>query len=100
LQEYFLACHLGRALDEGALERWDLDLPSLETLDFVGQLLAQQPDRKRLLGLEALLTSGEARPARLALRYWLLAVEKGYPEPAPDRPQLRGLDLEGWTIAG
>jgi len=40
LQEYFLACHLARALREHRPENWDLTGVSQETLDFLGQLLA------------------------------------------------------------
>jgi hypothetical protein len=41
LYEYFLALHLVRALEENHIEHWNLPLPSDETLDFAGQLLAE-----------------------------------------------------------
>jgi len=53
-----------------------------------------------LASLDTLLTRGEPKAARVALRYWLLAVERAYPEPSPQQPQLAGLDLEGWTFRG
>ncbi|MGZ3458538.1 MAG: TIR domain-containing protein, partial [Archangium sp.] len=43
LKEYFLAAHLARALREEKLDRWDLPMVSRETLDFLGQLLALEP---------------------------------------------------------
>ena len=39
LQEYFLACYLYRGLKENKTQYWDLTLPSLETLNFLGQQL-------------------------------------------------------------
>ncbi|MEY2879188.1 MAG: hypothetical protein RLZZ15_1568, partial [Verrucomicrobiota bacterium] len=102
LQEFFHARHLVRALDTGASAVWEIPLPSLETLDFAGQLLAQDDTPRRRAALGQLLTRGEPRAARVALRLWLLAVERGYPEPELEgKPaQLAGLDLENWTVRG
>lgn len=103
LQEYFHARQLCRALDAGTTDAWQIPMPSLETLDFVGQILEleQEPRRRRCLTtLATLLTRGEPMAARVALRCWLLAVERGYPQPEPDRPKLAGLDLEGWKLRG
>ena len=99
LQEYFHARHLVRALDSGTPGPWQIPLPSLDTLDFAGQLIATENTTARLATLAALLAGGGAA-ARVAFRHWLLAVERGYPEPAPERVDLAGTDLEKWTIRG
>jgi WD40 repeat protein len=100
LQEYFLARYLCRALEEGRGERWQMDLPSRETLDFLGQMLELQGERAPLKALAAVLEGDHRKAARLAFAYWVMAAERGYPEPAPTRANLAGLDLEGWTIRG
>lgn len=105
LYEYFLALHLARALEEGHPADWDLPLPSDETLDFFGQLLAEgrkvEPDR--VLAAWTALLDDPAAPAqarRVAFRAWLVARDKGWPMPAPKAAQLQGLDLERWRIGG
>lgn len=102
LQEFFHARHLVDALIKGAMAAWKIEMPSLETLDFAGQLLATGDASRALVSLGALLTNGDSRSARLALRYWLLAIERGYPEPDLDgrAVKLAGLDLENWTVRG
>jgi WD40 repeat protein len=102
IQEYFLARYLVAGLEnDDAAVRWDLGMPSLETLDFVGQLLTLRGTPRMLRTLAGLLEVGaEGEAARVAFRYWLLAVERGYPEPVPTRVVLRGADLSGWTIRG
>lgn len=100
LQEFFHARYLVRALEEGNHQLWEIHLPSVETLDFVGQLLAAESSGNCVRLLEACLTNGEPRSALVAFRYWLLAAERGYPQPSPDRPNLSNLDLDGWQIRG
>jgi len=101
LQEYFLACHLFRALENGTLDSWELELvPSVETLEFLGELLTLRGNSKHLQALASVLEGGRPNSGRLAFRYWLLAVEKSFPEPSASRTNLGGLDLEGWTIRG
>ena len=53
-------------------------LPSLETLDFLGQLLSLNQEKQRVKSLEPLLRGQARRPARLAFRYWLLAADRKY----------------------
>jgi WD40 repeat protein len=100
LQEFFHARRLVRGLREDDLESWAIDLPSLETLDFVGQLLVTEADLECVASLERCLSQGEPRAARLAFRYWLRAIEHSYPEPQPQVVDLSGLDLQGWNIVG
>ena len=48
LQEYFLACYLKACLLSNDLDGWNLPLPSRETLEFLGQLIAgEQHDAHR-----------------------------------------------------
>ena len=61
LAEFFLACHLHRALQQDEPDLWDLPVPSRETLDFFGQLLLETPDRHILLN--RLTTWGQTRGA-------------------------------------
>ncbi len=98
LQEFFLASFLVRALKDGKAEAWDMPLASIETLDFVGQLL--QLDADGLVGMNAVLGGDKVDGARMALRYWMRAVEMGWPQPAPGPVRLAGADLEGWRIVG
>src|SRR5690606_5347949 len=68
LQEYFLACHLVRALDSAteAVAEWDTSMPSVETLDFVGQLLASDApsiQQRRVHRLGQVLGQDNARAA-------------------------------------
>jgi len=101
LQEYFLAAYLARALLEGKLERWDMPRVSRETLDFLGQILALEPQIKvALRSLETLLGGETLRAAVLAFDYWLVALEHGHPVPAPSRVKLTGANLEEWHIRG
>jgi uncharacterized protein YjbI with pentapeptide repeats len=99
-QEYFLARYLARALAEGKPERWSLPMASAETLDFLGQLLRREPGEKALTTLTTILGSDDTKAAILAFNYWLLALEKDYPEPVPAFVNLAGADLEGRMIRG
>lgn len=103
LFEYFLALHLVHALEENRPTAWDMPLPSDETLDFAGQLLAEGEKVDAVAAItiwaEILEDSAAAPNARRnAFRAWLIAREKQWPTPAPKRPQLHGLDLEAWHI--
>ena len=102
LQEYFFARRLLAALEEDASEAWAGEsLPTRETLDFFGQMLSQRADPRLARALGGLLTAGEPRAARTALAYWLMALERDYPEPELDGPaRLAGLDLEKWSLRG
>jgi hypothetical protein len=101
LQEYFLARYLLRALDDHAPERWAMPFPSPETLDFLGQLLATSPaprQEEALHVIEELLGNYRPQATDIALRYWLLTIQRDLPAPAPWRVDLHGADLSGLTI--
>ena len=86
LQEYFLACYLVRTLKDEATASaaWDMPIVSVETLDFMGQLLALDPQvKKALTTMEKLMGEKVLRAACLGFAYWMQAIQKGYPEPAP-----------------
>jgi WD40 repeat protein len=101
LQEYFLAAHLARALVEGKVEHWDLPGVSEETVDFLGQILALEPQATTALrSMEAILGGETLQAAVLAFEYWMLALDQGHPVPAPTRVKLAGADLEEWHISG
>ncbi|MCB1227766.1 MAG: pentapeptide repeat-containing protein, partial [Verrucomicrobiales bacterium] len=103
LQEFFLACHLLRALKEQRPAAWDISMQTVETLHFVGQLLALEPEvsRARCLGvLGDILGSQVLRAACLAFQYWLEAIKQGGPEPTPTRIVLAGAEAEEWEIVG
>jgi uncharacterized protein YjbI with pentapeptide repeats len=103
LQEYFLAAYLARALREERLDRWDLPRVSRETLDFLGQILAlePQPAVPRLMGSMGEILGGERLDAAvLAFDYWLRALAQGFLVPAPKRVKLAGANLEEWHLRG
>lgn len=101
LQEYFLASYLWRALIDQKLDFWQMSLPSMETLDFLGQLM-QTADVRELT--PAMISLGRLRDTRhgiaglLAFRYCLVAVRRGYPAPTLMGFQLQGADLSGLSI--
>lgn len=102
LAEYFLACHLVRALRLRQPQAWDIALPSRETLDFVVQLIVRlQPYEQRAIGATwgSLLEAG-GRGAALAFRCWLSARAQGAPEPDPARVLLDGCDLSEVELTG
>lgn len=100
LQEYFLARWLHRALVEDRPESWILPMPSDEALDFLGQLLVVRGGDKWQTALRTLLEQHRPQASRIAFRYWLLACDRGHPQPHPARVCLPGEVLDGWTIAG
>lgn len=100
LQEFFLACYLARALKDGASACWDMPHVSTGVFDFLGQMLAKTMVPLQLQTLERLLEGECIAAACLAFRYWLRAMEKGYPEPRPNQVNLGGANLEGIVIRG
>ena len=100
LQEYFLACHLARALKDKADSAWDMPMVSRETLDFLGQILALQTHPEVLKSLERLLGANCLPAACLAFQYWLEAISHGHPEPKPAHVNLAGANLDEQTIRG
>ncbi|MDR1062521.1 MAG: PQQ-binding-like beta-propeller repeat protein [Azoarcus sp.] len=90
LLEFFLAKYLFTAIGKNAPECWRMKVPSRETLDFLGQMLAEAEG-----GVSGWLQTvhewGRSRRPQvneLILRYALLARDKGWPQPS-----LRGIDL-------
>ena len=100
LQEFFLAGYLTRALRERASQRWDLPMPTLETLDFLGQILDWDNLTSDIETLNTVLGDSCLRAATVAFRYWLMALEKNLPVPQPARVHLAGADLEEWQVRG
>jgi len=102
LQEYFLACYLHRALREGRPERLALTLPSLETLDFLLQLLASREDHRQACEATARTALGRYQPqvSELVFRLWLLAQVRGERLPRPETLDLCGARLADWRIEG
>ena len=103
LYEYFLALHLVKALEESRLAAWDLPLPSNETLAFAAQMLMEGShiETSKALAAWTTLLENSAAPGqarRAAFKMWLMAHHQNWPVPSPTRPQLQGLDLEGWKI--
>ena len=103
LAEYFLACYLGRALNEGdrAIDAWAMPVPNLETLDFLGQLLTGLPSGELATALSALARisgSYQQLTSELALAYALGAARRGHPHQSLVGVQLPGAQLEGWRF--
>ena len=124
--EYFLARRLKRALLEGASgqsewERlvfggsteptsdsqadvcWDIEMPSRETLYFLGQTLAELSEAEQksaIEQLEWLKVSGSKRARKLAFEYGLIAQAEGYPAHLLASSVLDGLDFEGRWFGG
>ncbi len=100
LQEFFLASHLFRALADKADAEWDMPMVSLETLDFLGQILATNPSSVAIGSLERILGGTCLSAACLAFKYWLEAIKHGHPEPQPQQVNLAGADFDEWHIKG
>lgn len=106
LQEFFLASYLARARDEGRPQAFDLPMVSFETIDFLGQLLHLDKASRSPIGgvrkssFDAVFAEVSVRAAMMGLRYWLAALDEGYPEPDPRRVVLTGADLSEWRIIG
>jgi pentapeptide repeat protein/WD40 domain-containing protein len=105
LREYFLARYLGRALElppEQVRQRWQLPVPSPETLDFLGQWLAGHDTAGRARGTAALaahIPAGRTDAAAvLAFAYSLAAARGDHPSHDPAGSHLAGADLTGWWI--
>ncbi len=101
LLEYFLADYLLAAVRDDAPEHWALPAPSPETLDFLGQRLAEAESGS----LQALLATMQRwrapyrpRACELLLGYALRALERGWPAPNLRGLALTGADLSDWEI--
>ncbi|MFZ6779711.1 NACHT domain-containing protein [Undibacterium sp. Ji83W] len=105
LQEFFLAEYLLQALlshSAGAREAWSLPMVSDETLDFLGQLLAEwDPDAGGPAPLQALTAWRSpylALASELQLAYGLRAHTSGWPMQRLDGMDLQGADLSDWRF--
>ena len=88
-----------QALAEGsgeARQRWALPRPSDETLDFLGQLLTEDPSA--LGTLNQWRSHYMPQASELQLAYALRAWGQGAPMPALQGMDLRGAQLEGWQF--
>jgi WD40 repeat protein/nucleoside phosphorylase/uncharacterized protein YjbI with pentapeptide repeats len=100
LLEFFLAQYLLNALREGGApdglvrQRWVLTKPSDETLDFLGQMLAE--DASPLQSLRSWNTVYLAQASELQLAYSLRAWQRSWPAPNLQGIDLRGAQLEEW----
>ncbi|MGH3784432.1 MAG: NACHT domain-containing protein [Pseudonocardiaceae bacterium] len=107
LAEYFLARHLRPALiDPGSTVGWGLDalempVPSPETLDLLGQLIAEaaaEHQSAALAGLERIGRQYVPQASELALAYALRAAEHGHPHQSLVGVGLAGARLTEWAI--
>ncbi|MBM3737284.1 MAG: TIR domain-containing protein [Acidobacteria bacterium] len=89
LLEFFLASYLARGLRAGRMERWNLPRPSVETLDFIGQMMLESREP---------VPDGPASVAYAA--YAIPSHQKGYPAPVMRGWNLEGADLAGWEFHG
>ena len=74
----------------GRLEELALPVPSLETLEFLGQLLEADGDEQALRIMREVRSSYREQASELVLAYALRARKLGLPAPA-----LAGIDLSG-----
>ena len=105
LQEFFLAEYLLQALlspNADAREAWRLPMVSNETLDFLGQLLAEWgPDAGGPAPLQTLAAWRSpylALASELQLAYGLRAHTSGWPLPRLDGMDIQGADLSDWRF--
>ncbi|MGH3625567.1 MAG: NACHT domain-containing protein, partial [Sciscionella sp.] len=82
IHEYFLAQYLCDALRDGRRQDWCLPIPSVETLDFLGQLITDDDDPQALTAeLGGWRAPYTAQASELRLRYTLWARDHGWPHP-------------------
>jgi WD40 repeat protein len=99
LQEFFLASYLWRALRDNRPSDWDMAVPSLETLDFLGQLL-DEDGTGCFATLRAIRDEYQRGRSELALAYGLRAQAGGWPAHPLSGSHLRGADLGGYQFEG
>ncbi|WP_291522109.1 pentapeptide repeat-containing protein [Branchiibius sp. NY16-3462-2] len=99
--EFFLAEYFVDALDKDAVDGWDGPLPSPETFDFVGQLIAGNDTEERLAAIRRILTSGRIGAATTATGYVCRAhLTNNAPVCSLAGVALAGADLRRWRFAG
>ena len=100
LQEYFLARYLLDAIQRNDRSRWAIPTPSAETLDFLGQLLAETQDPELIDTLSSWKTPYQEQASELLLRYTFAARKRKYPAPNLARIDLSGAHLDDWDFLG
>ena len=100
LQEYFLARYLLDAIQRDDRSRWAMRIPSAETLDFLGQLLAEAQDPELIDTLSSWKTPYLEQASELLLRYAFAARKQDYPAPNLARIDLSGAHLDDWDFLG
>ena len=100
LQEYFLARYLLDAIQRDDRSRWAMRIPSTETLDFLGQLLAEAQDPELIDTLSSWKTPYLEQASELLLRYTFAARKQDYPAPNLARIDLSGAHLDDWDFLG
>ncbi|HMW82053.1 MAG TPA: pentapeptide repeat-containing protein, partial [Accumulibacter sp.] len=98
LQEFFLADRLCAALRDKDPAAWAMPLPSRETLDFLGQILAEAADPALLATLQGWRREYRPRVSELLLAYALRARQRGWPVPIVHGIRLGGAALRDWVF--
>jgi WD40 repeat protein/nucleoside phosphorylase/uncharacterized protein YjbI with pentapeptide repeats len=99
IQEFFLAEYLFVALQNNQPERWAFDSVSEETLDFLGQLLAEASDSSSLLAIMSTWCKQyRAKSSELIFAFAVLATEKRWPAPSLVGSDFRGATLHGLRV--
>ena len=101
LREYFHACHLFAAIKADDPGAWDIEVPSPETLGFLGQLLAERGGSELLARLTSWGRERGGRVSRVILQYAVAAANGGWsplgwrltsasctPRPKPSSPSI------------
>jgi len=106
LQEYFLASHLVRALEQGHAGEWLLPQVNRETLDFAAELFVQRAEespaaRGRLeKTITLLMQENQPRRSENALAFFLRLHATGESDFSVSGADLRELDLLAWEFTG
>ena len=100
LLEYFLARRLARALEEGDHAAWAMPMPSAETLDFLGEIVAARDTATCLATLRALRGTYREQSSEAAFAYCLRAADRGVPRISVAGFALQGAKLRGITVTG
>lgn len=102
MQEFFLAAYLLQAARDDAPQKWQLSqAASRETIDFLGQLLAESADsgdRSAIDQMAKWRLMYRAGTSELLLAFALQARGAGWPTPPLTNFDLRGAALQGWHI--
>ncbi|ONF68044.1 hypothetical protein AVR91_0221685, partial [Amycolatopsis keratiniphila subsp. keratiniphila] len=101
IHEYFLAQYLCDAIRDDRRQDWCLPIPPVETLDFLGQLIADDDDQETLRAiLNRWRTSYLEGASELWLRYALYAIAHDRPHLTLAGCDLSGARLRGWQFIG